>query len=223
MDRINKFNSVIFDLDGTLIDSMHVWEQVDIDFLGKRGLQVPDDLFKDMPAGDGYVAIAKYFKDKFALSETVEQITDEWDSMVYDFYKNIELRSGALDLIEKLHRSGIVLGIGTSNSTKLTSVVLANHKLYSFFKEVTTGSEVDRGKPFPDIYLKVSSKLNTNPEDTLVIEDTLHGVEAAKNAGMTAIAIYNDYSKKDELKLKELADYFVYNYEELDSLLFAEK
>ena len=215
-----KIESIIFDLDGTLINSMHVWEQVDIDFLAKRGLKVPTDLFANMPSGDGYTAMARYFKEKFKLPETVEMITQEWDSMVYDFYRTLGLREGAFELIDKLHKNSIKLGIGTSNSDALTNVVLEKNDLLKYMAAITTGSNIDRGKPFPDIYLNVADKIAVDPTKCIVIEDTLHGIQAAKNAGMTAIAIYNDYSKKHEQALKESADYFVYDFFQLDSLLF---
>ncbi len=217
---LEDIKAVIFDLDGTLIDSMHVWDQVDIDFLKKRGKEVPDDLFSDLPSGDGLLPMAIYFKDKFDLADSTEDIIAEWNSMVYDFYSTLGLIKGADELLIKLINKGLRLGIGTSNSEVLTQATLQYNQIFNNFQSVVTGCKIQRGKPFPDIYLTVAQELDIAPQHCLVIEDTLHGVEAAKNAGMKVIAIYNDYSKKDKSLLMQNADAFVNNYSELDSLLF---
>ncbi len=217
---LKDIKAVIFDLDGTLIDSMHVWDQVDIDFLKKRGMQVPIDLFLDLPSGDGLLPMAIYFKEKFNLPDSVEDIIAEWNSMVYDFYSSLSLIDGAEQLLQKLQDLGLRLGIGTSNSQVLTEATLQYNKIRENFQSVVTGCKINRGKPFPDIYLTVAKELNIAPKNCLVIEDTLHGVEAAKNAGMKVIAIFNDYSKIDKEKLILKADAFVNDYSELDSLLF---
>ncbi len=217
---LEDIKAVIFDLDGTLIDSMHVWDQVDIDFLKKRGKEVPDDLFSDLPSGDGLLPMAIYFKDKFDLADSTEDIIAEWNSMVYDFYSTLGLIKGAEELLIKLINKGLRLGIGTSNSEVLTQATLQYNQIFNNFQSVVTGCKIQRGKPFPDIYLTVAQELDIAPQHCLVIEDTLHGVEAAKNAGMKVIAIYNDYSKKDKSLLMQNADAFVNNYSELDSLLF---
>lgn len=217
---LKNIKAVIFDLDGTLIDSMHVWDQVDIDFLQKRGIAVPEDLFSDLPSGDGLLSIAIYFKEKFQLSETVEAIIAEWNSMLFDFYSSLDLLEGAEELLLKLANRGMKLGIGTSNSEVLTETVLKYNRIRANFQSLVTGCKIRKGKPFPDIYLAVAQELNILPENCLVIEDTLHGVEAAKNAGMKVIAIYNDYSKKDKDLLIKSAHAFANDYSELDSLLF---
>jgi len=217
---LDNIKAIIFDLDGTLIDSMHVWDQVDIDFLKKRGKEVPKDLFSDLPSGDGLLPMAFYFKKKFNLPEETDEIIAEWNSMVLDFYSSLSLIEGADQLLNKLLNKKFKLGIGTSNSEVLTEAVLKYNHIKDNFHSIVTGCKITRGKPFPDIYLTVAEELNIAPNNCLVLEDTLHGVEAAKNAGMRVIAIYNDYSKKEAALLKIKADAYVYNYSELDSLLF---
>lgn len=212
--------AIIFDLDGTLVDSMHVWDKVDTDFLAKRGHAVPDDLFCNLPSGDGLLPIAHYFKERFSLTEDVDAILAEWESMLIGFYSQVKLIEGAYETLGKLLNSNKILGMGTSNSEVLAEAVLANNKIKDYFSSIVTGCKVERGKPFPDIYLTVAKELGVKPHECLVIEDTTHGVEAAKNAGMSVIAIYNDFSKKDEEALKQKSDRFVKDYNELDSLLF---
>lgn len=220
MTMFKQKKAIIFDLDGTLVDSMHVWEKVDIDFLEKRGHSVPADLFSNLPQGDGLLSIAKYFKARFSLPDDVDSILDEWNSMLLDFYSQVTLINGAYELLGKLKNSHKILGMGTSNSEVLAQAVLLNNKIKDYFSSVVTGCKLERGKPFPDIYLTVAKELGVNPQDCVVIEDTTHGVEAAKNAGMSVIAIYNDFSKSDVPLLKQKADRFVHDYNELDSLLF---
>jgi len=220
MIKRDKIKAVIFDLDGTLIDSMTIWAQVDIDFLAKRGIEVPDDLFTNMPHGDGYRAMAQHFKDKFDLSDSVDEIMAEWTEMVHEFYNKLTLKDGGKELLQRLHSQGVILGIGTSNGADLTELVLNNNGIKHLFTSIITGCNIKRGKPFPDIYLEVAQNLKVEPVDCIVIEDTLNGVNAALNAEMKVIAIADDYSLNDKKSITNKADFYVNNHEELTNLLY---
>jgi len=215
-----KYKAVIFDLDGTLIDSMGIWLQVDREYLEKRNITVPNDLFQDVPEGNSYKEICQYFKDKFDLPDTIEEIGKEWQEMVEEHYKNdISLKPGAKDLIEFLHSQNIKLGIGTSNSKHLAETVLKANGVLYYFESIVAGCEDIKGKPFPDIFLKVARELQVEPQDCLVIEDTLHGVRAAHNGNMTAFAIFDNHETHEVEKLKEEAEFYAQNFGEIFAYL----
>ena len=215
-----KFKAVIFDLDGTLIDSMGVWTRVDRDFLGKRNIPVPDDLFDDIAVGNSYVEVAAHFKQKFNLPDSVEDIMNEWTEMVSWHYKNdIPLKAGAKEFLTFLHDNGIKIGVGTSNIHHLTEVVLSAHDVWHYVDAVVDGQENLRGKPMPDIFLRVAEKLGVLPHECLVIEDVIAGVTAAKNAGMTSFAIEDDYSLKDKDQIMEYVDYYARDFHEIKERL----
>jgi len=211
-----KFKAVIFDLDGTLIDSMGIWTQVDVEFLQRRNISVPDDLFKDMKEGNSFIEVAEYFIQKFALQDSPQEIMDEWTEMVAEHYrKDVKLKSGAKEFLDFLEQNKIKMGIGTSNNEHLTEIVLKANGINKYFDSIVIGKEEIKGKPFPDIYLKVASELNIKPNDCLVIEDVLVGVQAAKNAGMTVFAIYDEFSEPDKDEIKKIADRYVGNFNQI--------
>ena len=211
-----KINAVLFDLDGTLIDSMGVWAEVDKEYLGKRGLPVPYDLFQDMEHGDSFIEVAKYFKQKFNLSDTIEEIMQEWTEMVEVHYgNNISLKLGAKELLEYLYAKNIKIGLGTSNSKHLAQTVLKSNNVLKYFDVIVAGCQNIRGKPFPDIYLKVATALNVNPSNCIVIEDVYVGVKAAKNAGMTVFSIEDEHAKPEWKKIKRITDYYCKDFREV--------
>lgn len=210
---MNSFKAIIFDLDGTLIDSMQLWRSVDTEFLNSRGIEVPQDLFAHLPHGNSFIQTAQYFKDRFNLPDSAASIMQEWTDMVGHHYESdIMLKPGVQNLISTLDAQGVIIGLGTSNSLELAKKSLEHHGIWDYFKCAVTGDLHLKGKPFPDIYLLAAERLKIEPRDCLVIEDTLSGVQAAKAAGMTAFAIYDADSENDHPRIKELADAFFTDY-----------
>lgn len=215
-----RFKAIIFDLDGTLIDSMQLWRRVDKDFLHKRGKAVPHDLFDHLPLGNSFIQTAQYFKDRFGLPDSVESIMRDWTEMVAWHYEHdVKLKPGAKRLLESLSALGVPIGLGTSNSYELAQKVLSQNGVWHHFQAVVTGDMHLMGKPYPDIYLKCAQELKLPPSACAVIEDTLTGVQAAKAAGMTAIAIFDADSVDHLDRIRELADAFVENHQTLREYL----
>ncbi|RLD56134.1 MAG: HAD family phosphatase [Bacteroidetes bacterium] len=211
-----NFKAVIFDLDGTLIDSMGIWLSVDKEFLTKRNIPHPKKLFNDMNTGNSFMEVAEYFKKKFKLTESIEEIMNQWIQMAVARYKkNTKLKPGAFKLLQYLKEHQIKLGIGTSNSRYLAEIVLSSNNVLEYFDTIVDGQDVMKGKPFPDIFLKVASNLNIVPEYCIVIQDILDGIKAAKNAGMTAFAIYDKFAKSEEKEIQQMADFYAKNFYEI--------
>ena len=121
---LDYIKAVIFDLDGTLVDSMWMWEDIDIEYLGRYGLSCPEDLQKAIE-GMSFTETAVYFKERFGLPDSIEEIKEAWIAMSLEKYeKEVPLKPGAREFLEELAARGIPAGIATSNGREMVSAVL---------------------------------------------------------------------------------------------------
>jgi HAD superfamily hydrolase (TIGR01509 family) len=212
-DIIRGIKGAIFDLDGTLVDSMGIWARVDIEFLRERGIEVPVDLSEEIQALT-FEDCAKYFKRRFGLPETIEEIMDEWNKMAYHEYaNNVKLKPGVRDYLSYLKEKDIKIGLATSNIPELLYATLKNNRILHYFDSISTVSEVSRNKNFPDIFLLAAKKMDLKPSECLVFEDILPAILSAKSAGMKTVGVYDKHSEYDMEEIKEHADLFIYNFE----------
>ena len=213
---LNNTKAVIFDLDGTLVDSMWVWTCIDDKFIKKYNLQIPDDFYKKME-GKGFTETAQYFLEIFPeLDFTVDEIKAEWTQIAIDQYKNVvPLKKGVYEFLEFLNCNKIPVGIASSNSRELVETVTKARDISKFIKTISTSCEVKAGKPSPDVYLKAASNLGVDPKDCLVFEDVPMGILAGKNAGMRVCAVKDDFSEDQINKKRELADYYIKDYTDI--------
>ena len=209
---LNDFEAVIFDLDGSLVDSMWMWKAIDIEYLEGFGITAPKDLQKEI-GGRSFVETAIYFKERFSLPDSIEKIGDDWNRMAFDKYTHeVPLKDGAYNFLSLCEEKGIKLGIASSNSTELIEQVLSSHGIRDKFLSIKSGTEVLKGKPAPDIYLLVAKELGVDPSKCLVFEDLVDGITAARNAGMTVVAVSDDYSRHSDETKKELSDLYIEDY-----------
>ena len=207
--------AVIFDLDGSLVDSMWMWREIDIEYLGRFGITLPEDLQSKIE-GMSFHETALYFKEHFEIPDSIEKMKDDWNKMAWDKYMNeVPLKPGSPQFLAECKKRGIKLGIATSNSRELVENIAAVHNLHDYFSCIMTGCDVLHGKPAPDIYLKVSECLETAPENCLVFEDIVPGIMAGKRAGMRVCAVEDPYSAHARDAKKELADYYIDDYYDL--------
>lgn len=212
---LTDIEAVIFDLDGTLLDSMQVWKSIDHEFLGSRNLSVPSDLSAQIE-GMSFNETAICFKQMFELPESIDEIKDIWHLMAFEKYQNeIMLKDGAYDFLSILIERNLKIGIATSNSRELAETCLKALDIIDKFDIIVTGNDITKGKPSPDIYLKAASHMNVQPDRCLIFEDVPNGIKAGMNAGMRTCAIYDDFSAPLTLLKKELADFYIDNFNEL--------
>ncbi len=211
---LKDIDAVIFDLDGTLVDSMWMWKSIDIQYLARFGIDMPLDL-QECIEGMSFSETAVYFKEHFRLSESVEQIKQDWNEMAWEKYRNeVPVKEGVMEFLQHLRTEGIPAGIATSNSRELAELIIKKHNMEEYFTSIRTSCEVAKGKPSPDIYLLVAEDLKAEPGRCLVFEDVLQGIMAGKNAGMKVCAVYDEYSAKDQEVKAELSDYYVHSIAE---------
>lgn len=213
---LRDIDAVIFDMDGTLIDSMWIWPDIDMEYLQKYNLTKPEN-FHDGMEGMSYSETAQYFLDLFpSLSFTKEEIMDEWTQMARERYvTQVKLKKGVYEFMETLKTQGVKLGIATSNGRTLVDDTLNALHITSFFDSVKCACEAGAGKPAPDVYLLVAKELKTEPERCLVFEDVCAGILAGKNAGMKVCAVEDDFSKYQRERKRELADYYIQDYDDI--------
>lgn len=212
---LNDYDAVFFDMDGTLIDSMWVWNSVDIDFLAMYNEPVPDTLKADIE-GMSYYQTAEYFKKRFNLSESLDEIISIWDQMALDKYKSVvPIKNGVEHFISVLSENNIPMAICTSNSRFLTMAVVEKYPIFKKINTIVTSDEVTEGKPAPTIYLTAAERLKVDPCKCLVFEDLPNGIMAGKNAGMKTCTIDDDFSKGQIQKKIEFANYYIHDYMDL--------
>lgn len=207
--------AVLFDMDGTLADSMWIWRAIDVEFLGRYGIELPERLQEDIE-GMSFSETARYFRETFNLRETEEEIKAIWNEMAYEKYRDeVPLKPGARDFIYWLKDQGFRTAICTSNSRELIDVAVEARGLAQGIDYVVTACEVQAGKPAPDIYLRAAKELAVAPAACLVFEDIPAGILAGKRAGMSVCAVEDEYSAYCMEEKRRLSDFVIRDFTEL--------
>ena len=210
---LKNIEAIIFDLDGSLVDSMWIWPEVDEEYFVKYGLTKPEGFYEEME-GKSYTEVAQLYLDTFPkLPCTIDEIKQEWNDMTYEKYcTEVPLKPGAREMIEILYAQGVRFGIASSNSIDLVKAVIRALGVEHYFDSIHTSCEVRTGKPAPDVYLLAARDLQIAPKHCLVFEDVPMGILAGKNAGMRVCAVDDRFSKNLEEKKRSLADYYIKDY-----------
>lgn len=207
--------AVLFDLDGTLVDSMWMWKDIDMEYLGKYGITLPPEL-QEYIEGMSFSEVSAYFKETFKIKESLEEIKSEWVSMAkYKYTHEVPLKPGALRFLKHLKEQGIPMGIATSNSRDLLDAVLESLEIAPYFDCCMTSCEAGAGKPAPDIYLKVAELLKTEPKDCLIFEDTPAGILAGNRAGIPVCAMADENSAGRKEQILQMADYYAETFDQV--------
>lgn len=213
---LQDIKAVIFDLDGSLVDSMWIWKDIDVEYLGRFGIEIPDDLQKNIE-GKSFSETAVYFKERFQIPDSLEKMKEDWNQMAWHKYVHeVMLKPGADVFLNYCIERGIKLGIATSNSRALVEAVADARGFGKDFDCIMTACEVEKGKPAPDIYLAVAKQLGVETSKCLVFEDITAGIMAGKNAGMRVCAVEDAYSMHQIEEKKELADFYIKDYYEIE-------
>ena len=207
--------AVLFDLDGTLVDSMWMWKDIDMEYLGKYGITLPPEL-QEYIEGMSFSEVSAYFKEAFGIKESLEEIKSEWVSMAkYKYTHEVPLKPGALRFLKHLKEQGIPMGIATSNSRDLLDAVLESLEISPYFDCCMTSCEAGAGKPAPDIYLKVAKILKTEPKDCPIFEDTPAGILAGNRAGIPVCAMADENSAGRKDQILQMADYYAETFDQV--------
>lgn len=199
--------AALFDLDGTLLDSLWVWHRVDEMFFSRRGMAVPEDYGRAI-SGMGYMATAVYTKERFGFPDSIEEIAAEWTrDSVAEYANNVPLKPGSLEFIRALKEKGVRCCVVTASRRELYEPCLRRNGILDEFEFVLTADEAGGGsKRDGDIYRIAAARMGVSPDECVVFEDVIEGIQGAKKAGMRAYCVLDVLSRSKLSEISAIAD-----------------
>lgn len=212
---LSTCQALIFDLDGTLFESMNLWHEVDLNYLKGKGLSCPPDLQNELE-GLSFHENAVYFRKRFKIRDSLEKIKEDWINMVTEAYcHRVPLKKGAAEFLAFIKKTGKKTAIASSNQEELILKALKSRELDRFIDVIATCDEAGANKPEPAVYLLAARKLGVVPCHCLAFEDIPKGICAGKAAGMKVCAVDDAYSAHLADEKRNQADYFIHDFTEL--------
>ncbi len=206
----------IFDLDGTILDSMPYWDSVGSDYMASLGFVVPPEVKAQIQA-ISMSKVAQFLIDYYSLDTTVDQFkADVYLMMQKHYLEDIPIKTGVDDFLCRLKNNGVKMCIATATAKSLADQALRRLGLREYFSEIFSVDEIGAGKGHPDIYRAALNHLGTKKEETFVIEDIWKALETANKDGFVTVGVYDDREKANQDRLKENADYYIEQYSDFD-------
>lgn len=198
--------NIIFDMDGTLLDSMAMWENLGSIYLKQKGI-VPPEGIKEIIEAKTLDEAAQYFIDTLHISGTVKSVVDEIVGIIRDRYKNeLIMKPNMKELVLSEHAKGSRMCILTTTARDLAVSAMEREGVRDCFEEIFTPDELKLSKRTSAIFIKTCEIMGFEPSDTVVYEDALYAAKSAKDAGCYLIAVYDSMNSKDWTEIKRLAD-----------------
>ena len=212
-----RIRGAIFDVDGTLLDSMFIWDTIGETYLRSIGYQPKENLnetFKNMSLHQA----ARYYQTEYGVTLSIDEIMDGVNAMLERYYRfEVPLKPGAAELLERLRQDGVKLCIATATDRHLVEAALDRCGVLSCFGEIFTCNEVGHGKDEPDIFEEALRFLGTEKAETVVFDDALYAVRTAKEAGFPVAAVYDSHEKAQD-QIRMLADVYLEELTQLDKI-----
>lgn len=197
---------VIFDADGTLLKSMEFWDSMVVHLIESTGA-APSDNLTEILTPMSMLEGAEYIKEEYRLPFSVEEIIEEENRIVEDFYLNrVEMRGGTIELLELLKSKNIPMAVASATDRELIEGALRHLDIHKYFVDVLSCTDIGEGKISPKIYLAACELMGTKPSETVAAEDSLTALRTAKNAGFRTMALYDVTQKRYWEELKKLGE-----------------
>ena len=215
-----KISAAIFDMDGTITDSMCYWAKMCSMLVRSCGKEPADDLDKRMK-GKSFEQIALIFDKEYGIRMPRHEVNDAMNAIMADIYETVVVpKPGVVDLLELFKARGVKMCVATMTDLPLAEKLLTRLNLRDYFSEIFTCQMVGAGKEKPTIYNVSLEHLGTKREETPVFEDALYAIRSAKTAGFPVVAIYEATFDDDQQKIRELADVYIEDYRRDSCKLF---
>ena len=210
-----NITGAIFDFDGTVFDSMHIWKGVKFQFFDRIGLVLSEEQREEFKNLFLLEAI-ELAKTRFDLKMTDKELFNEFFTMIKEKYlADTEPKNDIIEFLEKLKAKGVKMGIATATGEPALIAVLEKFNMLHYFQEIYSTYTVGASKTEPKVYDVVLNELGTEKQTTWVFEDALYAAKTAKKAGYKVVGIY-DKSEPEQEELKNLVDIYIHNYNELN-------
>ncbi len=215
---------IIFDADGTIIDSMKIWDELGKRYLLKMGIRADSelsDILYDMSLEES----GRYLKARYQISDSVEKIISDLLELIKDFYKNVVCEKPGLSaFLNKMKERRVPMGIATSGNRELLQYALKKIGILEYFNVILTCDELETSKKEPYIYLETAKKIGTNPCETAVFEDAVHGIKTAGKAGFITVGVRDESSEKYREEIIKTADIYITDfYDDAEEKLFSKE
>ncbi len=204
----------IFDVDGTILDSMSIWMDAGKLYLESLGIKTDENIGEvmfEMTMEQG----AKYLQDNYNVELSIEEICQGINDRVFEFYeKEAPEKEGIREVLEKARNSGISMTIATSTDRPMIEAALKRLDLIDYFQEIFTTTEVGKGKDSPDIFNKAMLAMNTSPENTWLFDDAAYSLATAKKMGINTVGVYDVHSDGRQDEVKKFSDVYIKEWRE---------
>lgn len=210
-----KIKGAIFDLDGTILDSMYVWHYADSVFLEEQGIEVPpnlDSILKTLSMNQ----CVQYFIDVLGVKLSHDEIKSRCMEIMRDFYlTKVKPKPYAKEVLDKLKSMGVKMCVATANENVLTVAALNHVGFLDYFEFILTCADVDAPKTDGKIYRVSGERLGFKPQETIVVEDAVHGIVSANREGFITIGVYDEAFKSDNEKIQRISHIYAETFEDL--------
>ena len=214
----HEIKAAIFDVDGTILDSMPYWINAADEYLDRLNIPHPEGIgqtFLSMNMEDG----AEYLRQKYLPDMSMRQLLDGIVDVMTEAYTHKVLpKVGAIEFMRTLHDNGIPIVIATATDRRMLQAGLDRLGITELVQDILTCSECQTSKSKPDIFLRAAEKLGTAPNETAVFEDALYAVTTAVNAGFVVVAIEDETSRRDRQNIRDIAAYYIEDYSRIGEL-----
>lgn len=205
----------IFDMDGTLIDSMPSYAGAVLKYLNINNISYPDDTLKTVTPL-GYAGAAKHFIDNLGCTDSVEKICNSFkEFMIDDYLYTIPAKESVIEVLKKLKSSGHSLSVLTASPHITLDPCLKRLGIFDLFDYVWSSEDFGLTKAQPEIYTEVAKKLKTSVDNCIFLDDNLNAIQTAKKAGMTVFGVYDASSEEYVDEMIRVSDRYIRNFNEL--------
>lgn len=212
---LKQFKYRIFDLDGTLLDSMAAWHDLGKDYLLQKGIVPPVNL-NEIMAPMSMAESAEYFQEAFKIDLSAEKIIEEVKSLIDDKYKyDLKLKPYVEEYLQKMKNEHSMMCIATATPLKPAEAALKRNGVLKYFSFVLSCDEVGTGKDKPDIYCLAADKFNAEPSEIAVYEDADFALITAREAGFYTIGVYDEFFKHKRKDIEIISDMYIESFKEL--------